>query len=114
MALNIGKTGGIAPAHIVSAIAQASGLTGGDIGKIEIRDDITLVAVPESELNNVIAAMNRAKIRGRQVSATAYDNKKPELRPRRDYEKRDYGDRRSRDYSEHKDYRRLPPKKRGR
>jgi len=114
MALNIGKTNGIAPAHIVSAIAQASGLTGGDIGKIEIRDDITLVAVPESELNNVIAAMNRTKIRGRQVSATAYAYNKPEFRPRRDYEKRDYGDRRSRDYGEHKDYRKLPPKKRGR
>ncbi|HWR19316.1 MAG TPA: DEAD/DEAH box helicase [Clostridia bacterium] len=114
LALSIGKTSGIAPAHIVSAIAQASGLTGGDIGKIEIRDDITLVAVPESELAKVIAAMNRSKIRGKLVSATAYTYKKPEFRPRRDYEKREYGDRRSRDYGEQKDYRKLAPKKRGR
>ena len=114
IALSIGRSSGVAPAHIVAAIAQATKLTGGDIGKIEIREDITLVAVPESELHNVLNAMNRSKIRGRQVSAAPYVYKKPENRPRpygRDHaDRREYSDRR--EYGDRKDYRRLPPKKR--
>ncbi|MCE5236368.1 MAG: DEAD/DEAH box helicase [Clostridiaceae bacterium] len=116
MALSIGRSCGVAPAHIVAAVAQATGLNGGDIGRIEIRDDVTLVAVPESELANAVSAMNRSKIRGKQISATAYAYKKPDNRPRaypaRDRaERRDY-DKRDRNYG--KDYRSLPPKKRGR
>jgi DbpA-like RNA binding protein len=50
-------------------IANESGISGRDIGKIEIGNGFSLVEVPESSVDTVIEALAGAKIRGKRVSA---------------------------------------------
>ncbi len=52
------------PQDLVGAITGESGLTGRDIGAIEIADRFSLVEVPEAAADEVIAALRR-RIRGR-------------------------------------------------
>lgn len=63
--INIGRESHIAPNHIVGAIAERTGLTGGEIGKIEIFDDRTVVAVPAAKIDMVMDAMPGCKICGK-------------------------------------------------
>ncbi len=69
--INIGRDHHIAPNHLVGAIAERTHLSGSDIGKIEIFDDKSLVAVPESELEEVVKEMKGCKICGLSTITTA-------------------------------------------
>lgn len=80
--ISIGRMAHIAPNHIVAAIADRTSLSGGDIGKIEIFDDNTLVAVPAASLPEVIEAMQGCRINGQTVAAEAVEWKEPPRRPR--------------------------------
>jgi ATP-dependent RNA helicase DeaD len=62
----IGRRAGIRPQDLVGAIAGESGLASRDIGAIQITDRFSLVEVPEPAADMVIAAMQRATIRGRR------------------------------------------------
>jgi ATP-dependent RNA helicase DeaD len=62
----IGRRAGIRPQDLVGAIAGESGLASRDIGAIQITDRFSLVEVPEPSADMVIAAMQRATIRGRR------------------------------------------------
>lgn len=62
--INIGRSHRIAPNFIVGAIAERTSLSGGDIGKIEIYDEHTLVEVPKQEEQQVLEAMEGCKING--------------------------------------------------
>ncbi len=73
--LNIGRASRVAPNHIVASITERSLLHGGDIGKIEIFDDHSLVSVPTSSLDDVIDSMYGAKICGRPVQVSLYENR---------------------------------------
>ena len=57
---------GLRPQDLVGAIAGESGLNARDIGAIQITDRFSLVEVPEPAADMVIAAMQRATIRGRR------------------------------------------------
>jgi ATP-dependent RNA helicase DeaD len=59
-----GRRAGIRPGDLVGAIAGESGLTGRDIGAIEIADGFSLVEVPDERADEVIAALRKTKIRG--------------------------------------------------
>jgi ATP-dependent RNA helicase DeaD len=50
----------------VGAIAGESGLSGRDIGAIEIADRFTLVEVPEAAADEVVAALRQATIKGKK------------------------------------------------
>lgn len=58
---------GVRPGDIVGAFAGESGLSGKDIGNIDIRESFTLVEVPEAAADEVIEAMRRGTIKGRQI-----------------------------------------------
>ena len=79
--LNIGRASRVAPNHIVASITERSLLHGGDIGKIEIFDDHSVVSVPSSSLDEVIDSMYGAKICGRPVQVSLYE-KKPRRAPK--------------------------------
>jgi ATP-dependent RNA helicase DeaD len=64
----IGRRAGLRPQDLVGAIAGESGLNARDIGAIQITDRFSLVEVPESAADKVIAAMQRSTIRGRRPS----------------------------------------------
>ncbi len=63
-----GRAAGIRPQDLVGAIAGESRLTGRDIGAIEIADRFSLVEVPESAADEVIAALRGSSIKGRRAT----------------------------------------------
>jgi ATP-dependent RNA helicase DeaD len=63
-----GRSAGVRPQDLVGAITGQSHLSGRDIGTIEIADRFSLVDVPESAADDVIAALRRTSIRGRSAA----------------------------------------------
>ncbi|MCW2898586.1 MAG: ATP-independent helicase [Streptosporangiaceae bacterium] len=66
--LSVGRNAGIRPQDLVGAVANESSLTGRDIGAIEITDRFSLVEVPESAADEVIAALKRSTIKGKKAT----------------------------------------------
>jgi ATP-dependent RNA helicase DeaD len=92
--MDVGKRDGIRPADVVGSIANEAGLSGRDIGPIEIRDTVTFVGVPADAAEHVIQSVSRARFRGRAVnmridrSASA---SRPDRRPAKPFDKRPKG-----------------------
>ncbi|WP_194905651.1 DEAD/DEAH box helicase [Catenulispora rubra] len=63
-----GRGSGIRPQDLVGAIAGESGLSGRDIGAIEIADRFSLVEVPTDAAEDVIRALRGATIKGRRLN----------------------------------------------
>jgi ATP-dependent RNA helicase DeaD len=70
--LSVGREQNLAPNFIVSAIAQASGISGGQIGKIRILSNYTVVEVPKAQADSIIASVDQIKIKGNTVRAKLY------------------------------------------
>ena len=64
----VGRRAGVRPQDLVGAIANESRLSGRDIGAIEIADRFSLVEVPESAVDEVIAALRRTTIKGKKAT----------------------------------------------
>ena len=63
-----GRDAGIRAQDLVGAITGEAGLTGRQVGDIDIADRFSLVEVPEDLANNVIEALRASKIKGRKVT----------------------------------------------
>jgi ATP-dependent RNA helicase DeaD len=63
-----GRAAGIRPQDLVGAIAGESRLSSQDIGAIEIADRFSLVEVPESAADEIIAALKATTIRGKRAT----------------------------------------------
>lgn len=72
--LGVGRNTGVRPQDLVGAITGECSLKGHDIGAIEIADRFSLVEVPQSAADDVIAALRHTTIKG----------KKPTVRRERD------------------------------
>ncbi|MGC9664960.1 DEAD/DEAH box helicase [Planosporangium sp. 12N6] len=66
--VSAGRSAGIRPQDLVGAITGESGLTGRDIGSIEIADRFSLVEVPDDAASDVIAALRGSTIKGRKAT----------------------------------------------
>jgi ATP-dependent RNA helicase DeaD len=62
-----GRSSGVQPQDLVGVIARKSYLSGRDIGAIEIADRFSLVEVPESAADDVVAALRQVTIKGRKA-----------------------------------------------
>ena len=60
----VGKKDGIRPADVVGSIANEAGISGRDIGPIDIRDEITYVSIPARLRDDVIAKLGGANSAG--------------------------------------------------
>jgi ATP-dependent RNA helicase DeaD len=63
-----GRSAGVRPQDLVGAITGKSYLSGRDIGAIEIADRFSLVEVPESAADDVVAALRQTSIKGRSTT----------------------------------------------
>ena len=95
--INIGRRKRIAPNFILGAMADATGLTGRDFGKIDIYDEHTTVEVPASELDYVLECTNPMKVNGNKVTVKLWEgtDKKDKYRSRRADDKPSFDRRRS-------------------
>jgi ATP-dependent RNA helicase DeaD len=62
-----GRTAGIRPGDLVGAITGEAGVTSRSVGAIEIGDRFSLVEVPDSLADGIIAALRATMIRGKKV-----------------------------------------------
>jgi ATP-dependent RNA helicase DeaD len=84
--LEVGRLHGVQAGNIVGAIANEAGLDGSEINGIKVREDHTLVRLPEGMPSEVLARLGKVKIRGRPLaisllaprSAPARGHHKPE------------------------------------
>lgn len=65
--VSIGSRDGVGPGDVVGAISGEAGVTGSQVGKIEIRDTFSLVEVEEAAAEKVIKSLNGTTVRGRSV-----------------------------------------------
>ncbi len=67
--LNVGYDQEINAAHVVSAIAEVSGLSGTNIGKIKIDQSETFVEIPKEVDKKIVNALKKQTIKGYPVEA---------------------------------------------
>jgi ATP-dependent RNA helicase DeaD len=65
--LGAGRKAGIRPGDLVGAITGEAGVTSRSVGAIEIADNFSLVEVPETVADDIIAALKATMIRGKKV-----------------------------------------------
>ncbi|MBQ7889623.1 MAG: DEAD/DEAH box helicase [Erysipelotrichaceae bacterium] len=68
--INVGHDQDINAAHVVSAIAEVSGLSGTNIGKIKIDQDETFVEIPKEVDKKIIKALKKQTIKGYPIQVT--------------------------------------------
>lgn len=73
--LNIGRASRVAPNHIVGCITEKGILSGGDIGKIEIYDDFSVVSIPTESVDELLDRMYGAKVCGKPVKTILYEER---------------------------------------
>jgi ATP-dependent RNA helicase DeaD len=62
-----GREAGIRPGDLVGAITGETGIASRDLGAIEIADRFSLIDVPESRAEDIMAALNATTLRGKRV-----------------------------------------------
>jgi ATP-dependent RNA helicase DeaD len=67
----IGRDSGVAPRDLVGAITNEAGITGREIGAIDLTDRFALVEVPTNMADFIVEAMQGVRIRGRNVNVRA-------------------------------------------
>ena len=82
LSMAVGKKDGIRPADVVGSIANEAGISGREIGPIDIRDEITYVSIPLRLRDDVIAKLGGAKFRGRPVNLKVAGAEPPSDRPK--------------------------------
>ena len=63
--VSVGSRDGVGPGDLVGAISGEAGVSGPQVGKIEIRDTYSLVDIDQTAAERVIKALNGTSIRGR-------------------------------------------------
>lgn len=99
--ISVGDRQGVAAAHIVSAIAESCNISGREIGKIKIEQRSSIVEIPAAKEKEILAALTKTTIKGKPIFVTAIrkDGKNTETRKPKGDNRRDKGNRRSRNHS---------------
>ncbi len=66
--IGVGRSSGIRPQDLVGAIANEAGVSGREIGAIEIADRFSLVELPEARAEQVIRALKGTTIKGKKAT----------------------------------------------
>jgi len=71
--IEVGRVHGVKPGNIVGAIANEAGLQSKFITGLKIHDDHSTVRLPKDMDKNVVQALNKAWVCGRQLNLTSLD-----------------------------------------
>ena len=74
--IGAGRKLGMRPADLVGAIANEAQVNARGIGDIEIADGFSLVELPDSDADRVVAALRGATLRGRKVTVRRDDGRR--------------------------------------
>ncbi len=65
--IDIGASSGIKANHIIGAVTDRTGISGKEIGKVDISADQSLVEVPSEKVDDILEAMKSCKICGKMT-----------------------------------------------
>jgi ATP-dependent RNA helicase DeaD len=65
---SVGRSASVTPKDLVGAIANEGGITGQQIGAIEVKENFSLVDVPSHSAAGVIKSMRATRIKGRKAT----------------------------------------------
>ncbi len=65
---SVGRSASVTPKDLVGAIANEGGISGRQIGAIEVTENFSLVDVPSASAEGVIKAMRSTRIKGRKAT----------------------------------------------
>ncbi|HEY2895811.1 MAG TPA: DbpA RNA binding domain-containing protein, partial [Gemmatimonadaceae bacterium] len=80
--VNAGKADGMTPRDLVGSIANESGISSDQIGKIELRDTHSIVEISTPVAEQVASKMNGITVRGKRLTMRV-DNDRPSSRTER-------------------------------
>ena len=63
--INLGKKHDITPAHLIAGIAESTGISGKEIGKIKISDRSSTVDIPAHKDKEIVEILSKTKIKGK-------------------------------------------------
>lgn len=66
--VNVGRDQDITPGDIINAFSHSGNFSGKEIGKIDIKSQISFVDVPKSVSEDIISGMNRNKLKGHTIN----------------------------------------------
>ncbi|MGQ0369432.1 DEAD/DEAH box helicase [Leucobacter sp. Z1108] len=69
--IEVGRRQKIQPGHIIGAIANEGGLTRDDFGRIQVRDDFSLVELPKNLSREQLSRLAQTRISGKLIELTA-------------------------------------------
>lgn len=92
--IEVGRSDGVTPREIVGAIANEGGLEGRRIGRIDIRDDHSVVDLPEGMPKDVYHHLQRVLVCGKALKLRQLDNGGYQGKPERPMQAR--GERKNR------------------
>jgi len=75
--IEVGRTHGVEPRNIVGAIANEAGVDSAHIGRIDIRDDFSLVDLPKGMPEDIFAHLKTVWVAGRQLEIQREDGAPP-------------------------------------
>ena len=73
--IEVGAAHGIRPGNIVGAIANEAGIDGSHIGKVDIRDDHSLVGLPEGMPEDIFRKLQKVRVAGRELRISFVDKR---------------------------------------
>ena len=65
--LSVGRNDGVRPGDLVGALTNEGGLTGAEVGRIDLLPTMSVAEIPADRVDEVMDRMARATIRGRRV-----------------------------------------------
>ena len=68
--IEVGHAHGVKPANIVGAIANEAGLDSANIGRIDIRDDHSMIDLPQGMPGDVFKHLKKVWVSGQQLRIT--------------------------------------------
>ncbi len=86
--VEVGKTHGVQPGNIVGAVANEAGIDSKHIGRIDIRDDHSLIDLPEGMPSEIFKHLKKVWVSGQQLRITRGSDKPDN--EKRDFEKPDF------------------------
>ena len=68
ISISMGNKHGVSPAHLVSAVASATGISGNAIGKIVVGENSSTVEVPREHLVSIVDKLSDITIKDRKIT----------------------------------------------
>jgi ATP-dependent RNA helicase DeaD len=75
--VNVGSRDNARPGDLMGAIANQAGLTGADVGKIDVRESHSIVEVAAGAADTVIERVTGTSIRGRRAIVRRDEERPP-------------------------------------